>query len=281
MHNPDTCGSEEFMVDFFGSKYRGNFDTFIDWSVFYYGAYSREELRLIDDFLQTINDPVFVDVGANIGHHTLFAATRAKKVLAFEPFAEVAKKLKQKVSDNGLTNVVLFEYALGERNENATYSKPGTHNTGTGSFAKQEGPSETLTLPIKIGDEVLALNDLTDIHFIKIDTEGFEPFVLKGLKRSLEHSRPLVFFEWTQVEREKTHLAPTDLFPNNYSIYNFIPDTVVLGLLREPTYRLSLLSDTWPDGNLFALPNEYVERLKAEKPLSTAAKRLGFEKSSP
>lgn len=274
MHNPDTCESEDFVVDFFGAKYEGNFDTFIDWSVFYYGAYAREELRLIGDFLPTLVKPVFMDIGANIGHHALFAAARSTKVLAFEPFEDVAKKLKQKVSTNKLSNVFLFEYALGEKNENAAYSLPVGHNTGTGSFANPEGHGETLTLPIKIGDEVLAQNSLTDIHFIKIDTEGFKPFVLKGLRKSLEHSRPLVFFEWTQGERKKSSRAPSDLFPENYRIYSFIPDTVVFGIFREPTYRLALLSDTWPDGNLFAIPVEYIERLKVQNPLSHAAKKL-------
>ena len=90
MHNPDTAASKEFDVPFFGAKYHGNFDCYLDWLVYYYGAYGQEELRLIGDVLRTLKEPVFMDVGANIGNHTLFAAKFSKLVLAFEPFEDVA-----------------------------------------------------------------------------------------------------------------------------------------------------------------------------------------------
>jgi FkbM family methyltransferase len=77
----------------------------------------------------------------------------------------------------------------------ASYVKPNSHNTGTGSFANSGNEGETLSLPIRVGDEVLADQNIKNIHFIKIDTEGFEPFVLRGLKNTLELCRPLVFFE--------------------------------------------------------------------------------------
>lgn len=275
-HNPDTCNPELFVVPFFGAKYAGNFDTFLDWSVYYYGAYAKEELRLFDDFLRTIEQPVVLDVGANVGHHTLFAAMHSKEVFSFEPFVEVAEKLKEKISVNGLTNVTLFEFALGDKNELATYVKPSTHNTGTGSFAKSGNEGETLSLPIKVGDEVLVDQNIQDIHFIKIDTEGFEPFVLRGLKNTLARCRPLVFFEWTQGERKFIQEGCQSLFPENYSFFVFVSDTVILKFFRESTYRLSLLSlsYSWPDGNLFAVPNEHIEYLRTKYPSSNAAKKL-------
>lgn len=275
VHNPDICESEEFIVPFYGGTYAGNFDTFLDWSVYYYGAYAKEELRLFNDFLSTIENPIVVDVGANIGHHTLFAAMRSKKVLAFEPFGDVISKLKRKISDNGLTNVTLFECALGEKNETAIYVKPKGCNTGTGSFAKSGDEGETLNLPIKIGDEVLAQHLITDVHFMKIDTEGFEPFVLKGLRKTLDRCRPLVFFEWTQGERGLVEQEGKSLFPENYQFYAFIPDTVFLGLFRKPKYRLIPISaDIWPDGNLFAVPHEYIDYLKKANLSSDAVKQL-------
>lgn len=273
-HNPDTCGAGDFVVPFFGATYSGNFNTFLDWSVYYYGAYAREELRLFEDFLRTISDPVVLDVGANVGHHSLFAATRSKTVLAFEPFPDVAIGLERKVAENQIPNVLLFKFALGEKNETAVYFKPEGHNTGTGSFAKSENEAATLALPIRIGDEVLAEQEITDIHFIKIDTEGFEPFVLTGLRKVIARCRPLIFFEWTQGERKLLDQSCQSLFPENYRFYNFISDTVVLGLFRKPTYRLSPLSDTWPDGNLFAVPCEYIDHLKTRNPSSNAAKQL-------
>jgi FkbM family methyltransferase len=275
-HNPDTTAPEPFEVDFFGARYAGNFDSFLDWSVFYYGAYTGEELRLMEDLLGIFDKSVVMDVGANIGHHTLFAAMRAKRVLAFEPFSEVSDKLKQKVRANKLDNVTLFEFALGERNEHLSYVKPGGHNSGTGSFAEPANGKQTVTLPVRVGDEVLSELGVEQVHFIKIDTEGFEPFVLKGLKQTLARCRPVVFFEWTQNERLGNDVTASALFPPSYVFYEFVSDTVRFGLFRSARYRLELVppGNRWPDGNLLAVPEEAIARLQTTIPLSGAPSRV-------
>lgn len=277
LHDPDTCPTEEFVVPFFGAVYSGDFANFLDWSVYYYGAYSREELRLFDDFMSTMDSPVVLDVGANIGHHTLFAAMRAKKVFAFEPFADVAKALERKVRENGLSNVVLLPCGLGDKDETGTFVKPSTHNIGSGSFVRPGLEGERVRLPIRVGDEVLRENEIADVHFVKIDVEGMEPFVLRGLKDTLARCRPLVFFEWTRERID--HLgngSPASLFPARYAFFQFQSDTPLLWLFRRRAYRLSPLSpsDAWSDGNVFAVPEEYIERVRRTNPSSAAAKKL-------
>src|SRR5882757_6367048 len=70
--HPDYQKSSPFETEFFGRRYSGNMNNFIDWSVFYYGAFALHELRLlatIADALRARGNPVnFFDVGANIGH---------------------------------------------------------------------------------------------------------------------------------------------------------------------------------------------------------------------
>lgn len=73
-HNPDVYFNKPFELSFYGKKYSGNFDTFIDWCVYYFGAYSKSELKLFQDFVPLSNkNPIFIDIGANIGHHTLLS----------------------------------------------------------------------------------------------------------------------------------------------------------------------------------------------------------------
>ncbi|WP_372760506.1 FkbM family methyltransferase, partial [Litorivivens sp.] len=110
--------------------------------------------------------------------------------------------------------------------------------------------------------------------FIKIDVEGFEPFVLQGLRETLERSRPLVFFEWTQGVRKIVTGDCRKLFPENYSFYVFVPDTVLLGIFRKRHYKLHSVGGDWPDGNILALPVEFVNRLKTDLSTSDAALRL-------
>lgn len=110
VHNPDTAKPQAFEIDFFGKRYPGDFSIFIDWSVYYFGAYSIGELLMMRDQLADRAEPVVFDVGANIGHHSLFYSTIASHVHAFEPYGQVAKKLTEKIAVNGLENVTLHPF---------------------------------------------------------------------------------------------------------------------------------------------------------------------------
>ena len=152
-HNPDTCNSETFEVPFFGLRYSGNFDTFIDWSTYYYGAYSKYELICMRDILAPIKNPVVFDIGANIGHHSLFASSIASIVHSFEPYQPVVQKLKQKIEINSLLNLNLHEIGVGNVNEIKPFSPPTSHNTGTGSFNTEETENDVIKLKIARVDD--------------------------------------------------------------------------------------------------------------------------------
>ena len=70
--NPESVDSIEFVTDFFGLKYKGNLNSYIDWSVFFFGAYEREKLLLLRDLVNARPNPVFFDIGANVGVHLCF-----------------------------------------------------------------------------------------------------------------------------------------------------------------------------------------------------------------
>jgi hypothetical protein len=85
VHDPDRAPADEFAVPFYGQRYVGNFASFIDWSVYYFGAYSEAELELLGRILAVRGGGCCLDVGANVGHHTLFLASRAASVIALSP----------------------------------------------------------------------------------------------------------------------------------------------------------------------------------------------------
>jgi FkbM family methyltransferase len=181
-HNPDTAGSAEFVVPFFGATYRGNFSTFLDWSVYYYGAYAGEELRLIKEVLEPTSESVVFDVGANIGHHTLFMSRHSKQVFAFEPFEGVSKKILEKLNDNNITNVELCKFGLGENNSVENYYPPDSANTGTGSFLSDSANSTPVKLEIKKGDDFFKERNLSRLDFIKMDVRVLShlPYVVSS-----------------------------------------------------------------------------------------------------
>jgi hypothetical protein len=76
-----------------------------DWTVFYYGAFSVNELQLLAALaagLRARGKPVnFYDVGANVGHHSLFMSRHAEHIFAFEPFAKVRSEMERKFNHAG------------------------------------------------------------------------------------------------------------------------------------------------------------------------------------
>jgi len=103
--NPDRQQPVLFETDFFGLPYSGYMDNFIDWTVFYYGAFSVNELQLLAALaagLRARGKPVnFYDVGANVGHHSLFMSRHAEHIFAFEPFAKVRSEMERKFNHAG------------------------------------------------------------------------------------------------------------------------------------------------------------------------------------
>src|SRR5208337_2323840 len=183
--NPDTMNSWEYETDFFGLKYKGNLNTFIDWSVYFYGAYEREVLFFLRDLLRNIVDPVFLDVGANVGQHSIIMSKFCHQVHAFEPYEKVRNLLLEKIDLNHISNIIVHDVGLGERDEYLDYYAPIGVNIGTGSFLAEHASNNNRLLGklrLVKGDDYLANLNLNRVDLIKIDVEGFEKFVLSGLK---------------------------------------------------------------------------------------------------
>jgi FkbM family methyltransferase len=204
--HPDHQESHPFETDFFGLAYSGNMNNFIDWTVFYYGAFAVDELRLLAalaDALRAQGKPVnFYDVGANIGHHSLFMSSHADRVFSFEPFFTVRNELERKVNHAKVRNVTAFPVALGNKNESGTFVPPTGANQGTGTLGEtlpDNASTETIQVQVVRGDDFFAANQLPPISLLKMDVEGYEVNALEGLRETLWRDRPPILME---IQRE-------------------------------------------------------------------------------
>jgi FkbM family methyltransferase len=169
----------------------------LDWNVYFFGAYEKTTLLFLRDLLKHKHEAVFVDVGANVGQHTLFMSKWAR-VHAFEPWDSVRSSMVKKIERNKLTNITVHPFGLGEKSDRIPYYAPSGANTGTGSFDKTHATDRNRllgTLEVVNGDEYFASNGITHIDLMKIDAEGWEKFVLLGLRKTLERTKPTVFVE--------------------------------------------------------------------------------------
>ena len=144
---------------------------------------------------------VFVDVGANCGIYTLFAARAVGPsglVIAFEPSAREFTRLKANVALNRLANIRLHRAAASDAPGEVplTIAEPGFagHNTMAERFAYalvrvhavEQVPAVTL-------DEALA--HLPHLAMIKLDIEGAELKALRGAKETLARFSPALLLE--------------------------------------------------------------------------------------
>ena len=189
----------DFNIDFYGFNYPGNTRNHIDRFVYFLGAYEKGMLHFIKDQLQQSKSKVFVDIGANIGHHSLFASKFANQVYSFEPYYKVRQELERKIADNGITNIHVSQFALGLQDEELNYFEPSDHNTGTGSFVADfdsNNSNKGLVLSVRNGTKLFESIGIKNIDVMKIDVEGFEPLVLEGLIPIIEKFKPVIILEF-------------------------------------------------------------------------------------
>lgn len=122
------------------------------------------------------------DVGANVGHYTrkfAEAIGRDGKVVAFEPFPSTVKRLRAAVS--GLENVLVQPIALGA--ESGTMTMEGGSDALAATSRVVEGPATGSDTEVEIatGDAIVTRKLAAAPAVLKIDTEGFELDVLRGI----------------------------------------------------------------------------------------------------
>jgi FkbM family methyltransferase len=142
---------------------------------------------------------LFVDVGANIGFHSLWVASAfpTARVIAFEPNPPVAAELRRNLALNALDNLELRQAAVGERSGFARLYAQRARAYNRGNSSLQRNPDlgaryDLVDTPLVALDDVIA----DPVAVIKIDTEGGELQVLAGARRVLAASRPVVLFEF-------------------------------------------------------------------------------------
>jgi FkbM family methyltransferase len=258
--NPDTVEGKEFETDFFGLKYQGNLNTFIDWSVYFYGAYEKGILLLMKDIVKEKQNPIFIDVGANVGHHSLFMSKLCDEVHSFEPYGRVKDILMSKLLFSKCSNIVVHNVGLGEKSEFLDFYAPVGRNIGTGSFMAEHAKDNNIKygkLEIVEGDLYISKLNLKRIDLIKIDVEGFEKYVLLGLRDTLEKYRPFVVMEYSKVTRDNLSLQELkEILPSGYSIRGISAYRTFCRLFNRMNYHLTDFDPGNPKiGDLLLVPH--------------------------
>ncbi len=167
-----------------------------------FGTYEPRTSRILREYAS--KDTVFVDVGANLGLHSLGVARDVGcHVVAFEPHKETADCLDQSIEVNELGSLVkVMRVALSNEDGTATLVQPLTHAgksslLGPNPHFREGGHSEVAVAQLdKLTEFHEHLNQLgKKVGLIKMDIEGAEERALHGMATLLKEHRPVVVIE--------------------------------------------------------------------------------------
>jgi FkbM family methyltransferase len=147
---------------------------------------------------------LFVDVGANVGLHTIAAARAMQgtgKIIAFEPLEATKRLLEKTVRINGFSEIVEIHWAAVSNQSGYEDLSRGAMN-GHHPLYASEGPHQFPSVPVPTVrlDDVIGKDDA--VSLLKIDVEGAELNVLRGAVETVKNNPDLALI----VEFGGSHL---------------------------------------------------------------------------
>jgi FkbM family methyltransferase len=219
------------------------------------GTYEPNEFMFLSQVLRA--GMTFIDVGANDGLYTLFAAKRvgpSGRVVALEPSGREFVRLERNLRLNRLANICPLRLAASDREGVATLRIAGFGHEGCntlGGFAyaiEQEGTEEVRLTTL---DNIVNEQALTRVDVVKIDAEGGELRVLKGAHTILTTYRPLILLEL--VEAALVHQGAS-----REAVLSFLQEVGYRFWIFGPSGRPEAVPDVDLDGvNIIAAYREY------------------------
>ena len=186
-----------------------------------FGWYEKPFLSLLrylilDKKIDSNQKSVFIDVGANIGNHSIFFSNVVDKVIAIEPNPICLNLFNASLQINGIENVEIIPKGVSENKETLKLNFNMNH-MGGGTFLQpnktkkerelfdrilnledaKKGSFKKLEVELDSLDNLLKDRISKDqaVKLLKIDAEGFEPKIFNGAKNILKQHSPTVAFE--------------------------------------------------------------------------------------
>ena len=163
------------------------------------GRYENSPLYLVEEFIQqklpNASNRTVLDIGANIGNHSIFFAKMFKKVYAFEPSPITYEVLKINSKFASETkNIEPLNFGLSDIDGSLQFLIDHSNIGGSAIVNNNETSENTIEVNVKKLDGLTIMKG-EDIALIKIDVEGHELKVLTGAINVLSKNMPAILFE--------------------------------------------------------------------------------------
>lgn len=203
-------------------------------------AFPAKEEEYVSSLLDAAHSAsVFFDIGANIGLFSLAAGVVHDhlRVFSFEPERLNYQRLVANIRQNSLSErVTPLRLALGSHRGRLPLQRRGDHPGIGGHAIAIDAPADSAhrdEVASETVDRLVSDAEVPPPDLIKIDVEGFELQVLRGMRRTLTHERPVVFLE---------------LHPRLLSRFDDSPDELIR-FIRELGYQDRVIKATRQSGS--------------------------------
>ena len=212
------------------------------------GTYELPVQQALTNYLKP--GDIFYDIGANVGFFSIIAAKLVGsrgRVYAFEPSPQNAADLRHNIKINGFSNIDVIEKAVSSNSGKgklllADYC--GAYSLSRTNFSTTVARDEITVELISI-DDAFTSQKLLPPDVVKIDVEGAEEEVLRGMVQTIKQFQPIVIYEIDDKVRE--------IFERKQQQINSI--------LHALKYKIIFLEDSyseiaWHVGHSVAIPEK-------------------------
>jgi FkbM family methyltransferase len=161
------------------------------------------ESHIVGRFTPKEGDTV-IDIGAHIGRYTITSSKQVGnmgRVVAIEADPENFELLKRNIALNKLSNVLTLNYAVfSTRTRMKLYEQSASAKYNSLMLARAAKTKNYVEVNADTLDNILKLNEVNQVNWIKIDVEGAEFEVLKGSAETLSGEDLSLFVEIHNIE---------------------------------------------------------------------------------
>lgn len=170
--------------------------------------YNRRSNGLCDEELLFSNlnlkNKTVLEAGAELGIYSLYFASQiyGGKLIVFEPNPLNFYFLRKNLSANSVRSAITVNRGLSNIPGKLHFVSK-KYNTAKGTFKTdkheilRQGQAPILEKDIEVitVDQAVVQYELDRVDFVKIDTEGFEPYIIEGMTATLQQFKPILYFE--------------------------------------------------------------------------------------
>jgi FkbM family methyltransferase len=205
---------------------RLNLQNWSDRRAYFSGRYYQPDIsRVLETLLQPGDQ--YVDVGANVGLTSLLARSRigpTGKGVAFEPNPTAYARLKEHFAMNGVANFELVPRAVADC-ESVQWLFVPRDEMLLGTFVPEKAEGTRVEVRTEPADRYVAAFDPATPTLIKIDVEGYEVQVLRGIQSLLARPNVMVVTEIADAKLRRAGHSREELHAL-LAGFGFVPHTI-------------------------------------------------------